>query len=284
VATVVYVLYRTETVALDWVPDDQPIVLVHNDSCFRVESITHPNVVHLRNAHNIGFGAAVNAAAALATTPRLLLCNPDTVLGPEHWPELAGGEADEVRTVPLHDSNGLSTSLVNPYPSALIQVVYGLRLGRLARRGTMLRTIAARLARGQLGSNAATFLEASGEWPLAERWVCGAVMSIDRQRFMDVGGFDDGYFLYFEDVDLCRRLAQRFPSSMAVLIDTKPAVHLISHSSRGDVRYTTDVHHARSALRYARTHHGWSWRVVTAILLARVWWLQYRAHRHTLRS
>ncbi|MEJ7800666.1 MAG: glycosyltransferase family 2 protein, partial [Ilumatobacter sp.] len=36
-------------------------------------------------------------------------------------------------------------------------------------------------------------------------WVLGAVMAIRRTAFEEVGGFDDGFFLYYEEVDLCRR-------------------------------------------------------------------------------
>ncbi len=37
-------------------------------------------------------------------------------------------------------------------------------------------------------------------------WLSGALCLINRQTFLEVGGFDEGYFMFFEDVDLCHRL------------------------------------------------------------------------------
>jgi GT2 family glycosyltransferase len=37
-------------------------------------------------------------------------------------------------------------------------------------------------------------------------WVTGGALFVKRGLFLDIGGFDDGYFLYFEDADLCKRL------------------------------------------------------------------------------
>ena len=50
-----------------------------------------------------------------------------------------------------------------------------------------------------------------GQWPLAERWFSAAVCSIDTESLRSIDGFDTGYFLYFEDVDLARRLGRRYP-------------------------------------------------------------------------
>lgn len=277
-ATVISVLYRNDRIDLDWVPDDAPVVLVHNDRHLDPDTVRHPNVRHVHNDRNIGFGAAVNRGAAHAATGRLILCNPDTHLRPPHWDALAGGGPDELRTVPLVDGDGRPTSVVNPYPSPLGHLATALRLGRYAPRGGRARRLASRLGRGWIAENARSFAVTSGCWPLAERWLSGAVLSVDRGRFLSVGGFDESYFLYFEDVDLCQRLARRHPASTAAVMATDAGVHAVSHSSRGEARRATDVHHTRSALRYARVQDpDVAWRLVTVPLRARRWWVERRS-------
>src|SRR5207247_11368399 len=40
-------------------------------------------------------------------------------------------------------------------------------------------------------------------------WVAGTFMVVRRDAFASIGGFDEGYFMYVEDVDLCWRLGRR---------------------------------------------------------------------------
>ena len=66
------------------------------------------------------------------------------------------------------------------------------------------------------------------------------------ETFRALGGFDERYFLYYEDVDLCRRAARR---GLAVVYD--PGVELIHDARRASRRNPRlALHHARSIARY----------------------------------
>ncbi len=159
--------------------------------------------------------------------------------------------------MPLVEPDGTPTIVSSPYPTPLRLVLAAYRLGRLAPRsglrGRLLRT------RPETRS-------------LQQAWASGAVLSVPTSRFKAVGGFDERYFLYFEDVDLCARLAARFPT-MTVRIPALPAgVHGVGGSAaEGPARTRAAAERARSALRYATDRVGdaaprrrWAWKLAAA--------------------
>jgi N-acetylglucosaminyl-diphospho-decaprenol L-rhamnosyltransferase len=74
--------------------------------------------------------------------------------------------------------------------------------------------------------------------PVAVDWVAGMVVAFPRTAFAAVQGFDERYFMYMEDADICRRLAR---SGYVVLIDPRVRV----------------VHDAQRASRHSRKHQAW---------------------------
>jgi GT2 family glycosyltransferase len=86
---------------------------------------------------------------------------------------------------------------------------------------------------------------------VAVDWVSGACMLARRDALEAVGGFDEGYFMYWEDADLCRRLRARgFEVRYA---PAAVAVHLVGESSRTARAASIRAFHA-SAYRYYATH------------------------------
>lgn len=270
-ATAIYVVYRTETLDCGWIPDSAPIIVVHNDRTLDRDALSHDRITHLDSPTNIGFGAAVNRALALAATERVVVCNPDTVLTTEHWLGLHGA-SHEVVTVPLVDDRGVATSVVAPYWTPLALAGATLRLGaRLAPLGSRRRRLISTHTRGWLGQqdrdlcDVGTGADGGTEsvpdrfWPLDQRWVSGAVMSIDRRRMLSVGGFDPRYFLYFEDADLCRRLALRYPNMTARMAATPAGRHTVGAAGAGSVSPSVERLRRRAAVTYGSSQDGFGW-------------------------
>jgi GT2 family glycosyltransferase len=85
-------------------------------------------------------------------------------------------------------------------------------------------------------------------------WVTGAFMCIRRETFDEVGGFDEGFFLYWEDADFCQRAAHAGWTTMYAR--TAPVVHATARSSRFAPARSLWAFHC-SALRYYWKHGSW---------------------------
>jgi GT2 family glycosyltransferase len=258
--TLVFVAFRTDAIDTSWAGDAE-VVVVHNDD--REVAVDRADARHVHPGANVGFGGGVNRALPDVTTERVVLCNPDIELTSEHWAALTKAAGpDELVTVPLVDGDGRPTSVVSAYPSPLAHLLGGWRLGRYFPRGGRARRALAPLL-GRWGRDHDRSLsQPVGAWPLTTHWVSGAVVSVDAARLRAVGGFDEGYFLYYEDVDLCRRLADAFPAMTVRVAGVDPGVHAVGASATG----ATARQRKASAARYAAARPGPAWRIVAALL------------------
>jgi N-acetylglucosaminyl-diphospho-decaprenol L-rhamnosyltransferase len=145
---------------------------------------------------NRGYAAAVNRAFALAGERDVMLINPDVELDGaapvlalvEH---LAGNPRAAVAAPRLIDPGG------EIQPSARRVASLPAMLGSL--RAARLAPPVRRIYERYLAPSQAT-------QPIAVDWVIGAAMLIRRHAYAAVSGFDEGFLLYMEDADFCRRL------------------------------------------------------------------------------
>jgi GT2 family glycosyltransferase len=82
-------------------------------------------------------------------------------------------------------------------------------------------------------------------------WLSGACMLARRDALAEVGGFDERYFLYWEDADLCRRLRAR--GYDVRYVPQAEAVHRVGQSSRTAPESSIRAFHAGAYLYYT-TH------------------------------
>jgi N-acetylglucosaminyl-diphospho-decaprenol L-rhamnosyltransferase len=169
---------------------------------------------HVITSANVGFGAAVNVAVADAAerfpnVDALLLLNPDCELAAKDFALLGKAlDADPALGVvaPLMRYPGGRYGIsAGPEPSMAKEWLAALRVDHLVPRrvkGRLAHSAALRARLPMLGYLAVK--PDGGIRPAA--WVSGFCMLVRATAFHEVGGFDRDYFLYFEDVDLCKRV------------------------------------------------------------------------------
>ncbi len=193
----------------------------------------HPEVRWIRSDERRGFGANHNLAVAGSGARFLFVLNDDTVLGPSCIERLA-----------VFMDRNPAVGCAGP------RLVFG--DGRRQASAFHFPT-PGRLALTSVTLERAGWVMSGGDRPRSVDWVHGAAMFFRSDAFRAAGGFDERFYMYLEDVDLCRRLADLGWKS-AFLPDAW-LIHLENASTSG-VPEKRIYQHARSRILYARKHHG----------------------------
>lgn len=194
-----------------------------DDTC-QLVATELPNAKIIVNKENKGFGAANNLALNQVVTPFALLLNPDCITSKAEIEKL------------LHAAS--------TFPDAAI--------------------IAPHLNRKD-GSTEVSYRWPDTHWishgpqakgPCCVGFACGAALLLNMQVMREIGFFDETFFLYYEDEDLCQRVFDR--KKQIILIPDAQ----VTHFSRGSVKgknplkaeYIRGYHHARSKLIFEHKH------------------------------
>jgi len=189
----------------------------------------------LETGGNLGYGRGANLGASGATAPWLVVANPDVIWEPgaldallaagERWPR-AGCLGPAIRTPEgeLYPSARAFPSLGRGTGHALLGWCWP---GNPWTRSY--REESGRPAEGTTG------------------WLSGSLMLLRREAFAQVAGFDPTYFMYCEDMDLCRRLAE--VGWQNVYVPGSVVTHTGGHATRRAPREMVLEHH-RSLYRY----------------------------------
>ena len=248
-------------------------IVIDNASSDNSEAIVAEFAPHarlVRNEQNIGFASGVNQGFAATSGPLVLLMNPDCRL-------VGGAFASLRRELEQADSCAIAgPRILNPNGS-----VQGSARGDpnmftgLFGRTTILRRVLPDLAvsKRNVVSDAAV---RNGSTSVTVDWLSGACMLARREPLRSVNGFDERYFLYWEDADLCRRLRAR--GYHVRYVPSASAIHRVGHSSRS-VRASAIRAFHESAYLYYATHVGaaaFPKRLLARVLLAARCWLHLR--------
>jgi N-acetylglucosaminyl-diphospho-decaprenol L-rhamnosyltransferase len=199
-----------------------------------------PETVFIANSGNPGFAAAVNQAATRARGAQFLLLNPDATLLPEALSrmerELESDRRIAVVGARVFDPDGTLQASARHFPT-IWTGLFGRTslLTRLRPRN--------RFSRRHLIPPAASTIDVD--------WVAGSCAMFRGEAFRELGGLDEGFFLYWEDADFCRRARDRGWRCVYAPVDG--AVHQVGRSSRhATIRSIVAFH--RSAFRYELKH------------------------------
>jgi N-acetylglucosaminyl-diphospho-decaprenol L-rhamnosyltransferase len=214
------------------------IVLADNgstDGSPEAAAAKYPQVTLLRTGGNIGYGAAANAALAGLSEGYAVIANPDVRFEPGSVDELLAAASRWPRAATLGPA--IRTPEGELYPSARDLPRLSTGVGHaLVGWAWPANPWTARYRRER---------ETPRERPAG--WLSGSCLLVDLTAFASVGGFDPGYFMYFEDVDLAERLARR--GWLHVYVPTAVVVHEGGHATKREPHRMQRVHHT-SALRY----------------------------------
>jgi N-acetylglucosaminyl-diphospho-decaprenol L-rhamnosyltransferase len=193
---------------------------------------------------NAGFGAANNVALRRCSQPLALLLNSDTIV--------PTGAIDTLRArliargavaagPKLVDAQGRQEVSFGPMLTPLTELVQRSRVRAASRPGP---STSARLRK----------------YLAAERfvdWVTGACMLLDVRAVSGAGFFDERFFMYEEDVDLCATL--RAAGGKVLFTPAAEVIHLRGRSSAAPSGAAADSHYDRSHIAFYEKHApGWA--------------------------
>lgn len=233
-------------------PFDVEVLVIDNGSSDQSDEITareYPEAIYIRVPKNRGYSYGNNIGLRRATGDFVMILNPDTSLTPLAVETL-------IKYLEEHSKVGIAAPrLINPDGStqlsgALFQS-FLIPLWRRSWLGNM---------PGPKQSLEKFFIKGwdrSTSRPVG--WALGACFMIRRQALEDVGYFDERFFLYFEDVDYCRRMWEK--NWEVHYVAEAEVYHYLSRTSAvnpgmtGLLSYATRIH-IRSWMKYTLKYLG----------------------------
>lgn len=209
-----------------------------------------PSVRLVRAPGNLGYARGANLGIAATRAPVVAVCNPDAEVAPGTAAAVLARFAADPGTGAvgprIRNSDGTDYPSARAVPSLADAVGHGL-LGLFAPRNRFTRRYRQ--------------LDADPARPRPVDWVSGAAVWLRRDALDAVGGWDERYFMYLEDVDLCWRLRR---AGWSVWYEPGGTVVHVQGVSTARRPYRMLLEHHRSLYRFAQAR----WTGARRVLLA----------------
>jgi N-acetylglucosaminyl-diphospho-decaprenol L-rhamnosyltransferase len=173
------------------VPQVEELVVVENLGGTVVQGLRV-----IENERPLGYAANANRGIAETSAPYVVVCNPDTVAGPDAVAVLRGFAELHPRAGIVGPELRHPDGTLNPSRRRFPTVS-----GTIVRR-TPLRRVLGGTQRAHYG------LDEQPEEPLQADWLLGGFLLLRREMLDELGAFDEGFRLYGEDIDLAYRAAK----------------------------------------------------------------------------
>lgn len=249
--SIAIVSYNTKAILLDCLSSVQAntttieyeVIVVDNDSrdgtVVALKDI-YPAMMVVANPDNRGFAKAVNQAVAVSRGRHVLLLNSDTIVRDQALATMVAYLDDhpDVGAVSCKQwmGNGDLNQTCFPFPSIRDHLFYSALFQQIA-------------PRMQAAAAATQAIDCTQSQDVD--WANGACLMVRRSLLLQLGGLDEEFFMYFEDVDLCRRVAQL--GYRVRHIANAEIVHFIGRSSGRD-RERLQLVWEFSRIRYVEKH------------------------------
>ncbi len=223
------------------------IIVVDNasidNSIEQVEALNLTNVEILKNSENLGFGAACNQGAKVAGGDFILFLNPDTMIFEHTFSKLFeyidNNDTSNVGVfgVQLRDENNNVQKTCARFPSVWNFMVKSMGLNKI---------------------NADIFKVSNLEtWDHKDTkevdQVIGAFFMIKRSLLEELNGFDERYFVYYEELDLSKRVCEK--GYKTLFVSESYAFHKGGGTSE-QVKAKRLFYNLRSRIIYSLKHFG----------------------------
>ena len=180
-----------EIILVDNHSEDKSIINIAN----HFSNQSNLNFTFYQTEENLGFGNACNLAAKVAKAPILFFLNPDTIISTDIF-ENVNHQFNLDRKIGIIGLNVSESKIFDfsagYFPNPILESFNIISLGRIIEALFM-------KIRAQLNK----------EKNLRVQWVMGAALFIRKELFELVDAFDSQYFLYFEEMDLCKKVIQK---------------------------------------------------------------------------
>ena len=208
--TLILVTYRSEKLIIKNMEmlKKFPVVIIDNSNSDELEKIIfdYRNINLIKSSKNLGYGAANNLAVSKASTPFILIINPDILINEDSISDLFKNFLNDP------DNIGILG------PSLYDQKMYRRTNGSISYLDQL------------NGVNVSNLSNNIPSYNTCCKFLMGCCYLMRRDFFNSLGGFDENFFMYFEDNDLCDRTLKKGKYIMEV--PSSKFIHLENASSK----------------------------------------------------
>ena len=219
----------------------------------------YPAVTLLAQADNVGFTRGNNIGLKQARGNYILLLNPDTEVRPDALTTLIDfmDEQEQVGIVGPRtlNSDGSHQSTRRRFPTLLTGIFESTWLSSWAPASV---------------ERHYRMLDTSDSAVTEADWVQGSALLMRREVYQDIGGLDEGFTMYAEELDYCRRAKE---NGWQVYYHGGAVITHHGGKSSEQVGALKQIHFQTSKLRYFRKHHGYAhYLILRLVLLLQFGW------------